>query len=421
MKSAYKTAHSHNTLLSFILLFFLTLNTVNATRPVGAEDHIADDISDTQRISETDIILLSTRPRIELEPHQLRALEMYQNQIQDYYDMKALSLHEGSKIINIQLEKWSEIPVAKDFITGQIRTLDTACSLNLQLDPGPLAVEKLERPVINLIVKIINDLHIGNPPEIYSASRKVEAFDVLIARVSAWLAAWPELTPETIALSVREDQKYDSSECKTLDSYQAQLQKHYYRKVQVQFMRYYEGWRGLKQHFNSLALEKFAELRALVDSSECRVLFEDEPKLLQIIDSKGPITDLVEELRKRVHQDLFVRNPPRYTSMDMIERIIASVAGLTENLRAYMRPFHIKNDVVGTCAICIEEYGSVEEKREPLRDLKKSETDLSHNNVAELECKHLFHADCILAWFVVDNGDLKEKPCPMCRRPFGLS
>jgi len=129
----------------------------------------------------------------------------------------------------------------------------------------------------------------------------------------------------------------------------------------------------------------------------------------------------MEELRERVRQDLFVRKPPRYTSMNMIEQITASVAGLTGNLRAYMLPFHIKYDAVGTCSICVEEFGSEEEKRKPLRHLRKSKTNLISHDVAELECKHLFHAGCILSWFAGGNGEWKKQPCPMCRKLYGLS
>jgi len=337
---------------------------------------------------------------------------MYQNQIQDYYDMKALSLHEGSKIINIQLEKWSEIPVAKDFITGQIRTLDTACSLNLQLGPGPLAVEKLERLVYELIVQIGSDLYFSEPPEIYSASRKVEAFVLLNARVSAWLAAWPELTPETIALSVREDQNYNTTERETLDNYQAQLQKHHSQILQALSSIYDKLIKNTKQYYGDLRLDEFARLRAFIAGSEGQLGIPQSSYL------QGPVSKLLRLIRERAYDDLFVRKPPRYTSIDLMQRIIALT---NEALPAYGFPFRISEEpVAGVCAICIEELRKEDDNKKPedillLHYLRGELTPVSKHDVAVLRCGHSYHVGCALEWYI--QLEAIRPNCPLCREP----
>jgi len=161
------------------------------------------------------------------------------------------------------------IPVAKTFVAEQIRTLDESYCLRLRLDPGTLA-KGLVHPVIELY-KQIRNIHVTKPPEYRSASPRLEAFVLLNARVSAWLAAWPELTQETIALSVREDQNDNSSERRTLDSYQAQSQKHPSTMPQSLSSIYDKLIKNTKQYYDDPTLDEFARLRASIADSEGRL------------------------------------------------------------------------------------------------------------------------------------------------------
>jgi len=309
------------------------------------------------------------------------------------------------------LWQWSQIPVAKEFVTEQIMTLNITCYLDLELDPGLFGVEELLDTVNILYKQLHNDLYVRKPPEIYSASRRAEAFVRLNARVSAWLTAWPELTQETIALSVREDQNYNSSERRTLDSYQAQLQKHYYQMLRSHSSIYDQLTNDLMEYYNDLTLDEFARLRAIIANSESRLGIQESDYL------QGPVTKLLRLIREQAHDDLFVRMPPRYWSVDLMPKILALV---NEALPAYDFPFRIsKVPVAGDCAICWDEFGKEVKEPEdllPLHDLRGEATPVLKHDVAVLRCGHSYHVGCAFEWY--NSCKDIEMICPLCREPF---
>jgi len=201
MRIDNKSAHSHKTILTFILLLFLTHNTVNA---IGFDDvtmYIADYISSTPFISERDLILLSTHPRTALRWHQRRILKEYGTQIQNYYHDNYLAQLATFNSRKSELEIWNDIPAVAEFVTEQIMTLETTCYLELDLQPGLYSAKELLTTIHRAYIQLRTDLFVWKPPKYVFASRKLEAFVLLNANILAWLNSKPDIITKTILTS----------------------------------------------------------------------------------------------------------------------------------------------------------------------------------------------------------------------------
>jgi len=373
--------------------------------------YIADYISSTPFISETDLILLSTRPRIALRWHQRRILREYETQIQNHYHDNYLAQLATFNSRKSDLEIWNDVPAVAAFITEQIMTLETTCYLELDLHPGLYSAKELLITIYRAYAQLRRDLFVKKPPKYVSASRKLEAFVLLNANVLAWLDSKPEIITKTIELSVRNDQNYEISERASLDNYQTQLQKHHSRIIRSQLSIYDILAGNLKQCYDDLTLKEFVQVRAMIADCEGQLSIPESSYL------QGPVTELVRLIRDRAHNDLFVRKPPRYTYIDLMQRIIALI---NEALPAYGFPFRISEEpVAGHCAICTDEFGNEDTKQEdssPLHDLRGEATPVSKDDVAVLRCGHVYHVGCALKWY----NQWKAIPpnCPLCREPF---